>query len=405
MEKRRVLLGITGSIACYKACDVLRILIKEGFEVDVVLSKGALEFLSPSLFSALLRKKVYTDEDFFSLSHRILHIELANSPDLIAIIPSSANFIAKAASGQADTLVSAILLATRKPVIFFPSMNTKMYEHPATRKNLNQLREFGYFVYEPVSGALACGEEGKGRLPDPTTCCEAIKALFTKKDLKGKKVLITGGATKEYLDEVRYITNGSSGKMALSLAREAYYRGAEVFLILGETRVHINFPDLGFLGIPAPGIKRINSTEEMLEECEKLFDTVDIVVFAAAPVDFKPKTKFKGKIKKDSFTGIEFEKTPDIAKTLGQKKASQLIVGFALEEESKLEEYARKKPKDKNFDIVIANPISTVGKEKSSFLIVDKEKSQLLENITKSQLARLLFDFLGSYVQSGSSSR
>ena len=393
LRNKKVLFGICGSIAIYKVCDVIRQLVLKGAEVIPILTRGAERFVTPLVFSALSGNKAYTEDDFFNREILgALHIKLAKGSDLIVIAPATADFMAKASQGMADSLLLATLLATKSPVIFFPAMNTNMYLHRATQENVKRLKEYGYAVYEPEEGALACGDSGKGRLPSPETIFLTIESMFYPKNLKNKRVLITGGATKEYIDDVRFITNASSGKMAYSFAKEAYFRGAEVILVLGDVKVPFVFPDLSCLGFKPPKIIKVNTTEEMFKAVDKVFQDVDIAVFAAAPVDFKPKSKLQGKLKKSSPPVLELELTKDIALEVGKKKSSQITVGFALEEAEKLEGYAKEKIKRKNFDILIANPIETIGKDSSNFLVLFKDKKLKLENTSKSELSKKIFE-------------
>ena len=405
LKEKKILIGICGGIALYKTCDLIRKLKLEGTDVEIVLTDHAQKFITPLLFSTLAQKQAYTNEDFFKSSGKALHIDLANKIDLIVIVPATADFIAKAASGIADELLLAILLATNVPVVFFPAMNTRMFEHAITQENLKKLRQAGYLVYEPEEGALACGEAGKGRLPEVSIILEAIKAVLLPKDFKGKKILITGGPTREYIDKVRFVTNDSSGKMALSLLKEAYYRGAEINFIKGPLKTHLLIPDLSFLNIPFPKIWDVETTKDMYEASKRIFPEVDIAIFAAAPVDFKPESTFKGKLKKEEVKELHLQLTPDIAAELGTQKTDQITIGFALEPKDKLKKLALVKKQNKNFDIIIANPIETIGSEKGDFLVITEEVTYNLENITKSQLAKFLFDLLGSYVQRGSSSK
>ncbi len=398
LKGKKILLGITGSIALYKICDLIRRLKEEGAELKIILTNGAEKFVSSVLFSSLSGGEVFTNKDFFNPSGRILHIELANYPDLILITPATASFLAKLATGQADELLLAILLASRSPVYIFPSMNTNMWEHPATQENVKKLRNYGYVIYEPAKGKLACQTTGKGRLPDVEEIFETVKAYFFKKELKGKKVLITGGPTREYIDEVRFITNASSGKMAFCLAKTAYYRGAEVHLVWGAKDFPYILPNLQYTSaIPFPKVYFVKTTKEMFEICKKLFPDCDIAVFAAAPCDFRPKKTFKGKLKKTQEVTLELELTEDIAKTLAKiKRPDQITVGFALEEAQNLEYYAKIKKQEKNFDIIIANPLETMGKEESEFLILTAKNRYYFKTTSKEALSQFLFDLLGS---------
>lgn len=395
LTNRKILLGICGGVALYKACELIRLLEKEGAKVKVVLSTGAEKFVQPLLFSALTGEKTFTNEDFFLSAGSIHHIELARWPEVILILPATASFLSKLRCGQASELLLASLLATRSPVYLFPSMNTAMLEHPATQENIKTLRSYGYFVYEASYGELACGEKGKGRLPEPEEIFELVKAHFKEKDLSGKKILITGGPTREYLDQVRYLTNASSGKTALFLLKEAYYRGGEVYLIWGGGEIRENLPRLDYThGIPYPKIIPVSTTEEMYKKAKEIFFQVDIAIFAAAPCDFRPKNPYPGKIKKNGDLTFSFELTPDIAKKLSQEKNCQITVGFALEEKENLKEYALLKKKEKAFDLLIANPIETIGADTSDYLIIGPNFEKEYKNLPKEYLAKSVFDLI-----------
>jgi phosphopantothenoylcysteine decarboxylase/phosphopantothenate--cysteine ligase len=391
---KRILLGVSGGIAVYKACDLVRKLKKEGADLRVVLTTGAEEFVKPALFSALSGAPCYTNKDFFTADGHIPHIELARFPDLILVVPATASLISKLRCGQSSELLLAILLATKAQVFIFPSMNATMYNHPAVQENLSTLKAFGYKVFPPYAGELACGEVGEGRLPEPDEINEVVKAFFKPKDLVGRKFLITAGPTREYLDEVRFITNASTGRMGYLIAKEVYARGGEVYLIWGKDD-EPEFPNLEPLhGIPKPRIYRVRTTEEMFLACENLLDEVDVCIFAGAPTDFKPKQTFPGKIKKGQSLTLELVQTVDIAKTLQKKRKKQLMVGFALEEEDKLEVYAKKKLLDKGFDLIVANPISTMGSKASKFLILGETLHKAFESLSKEELAKELVDLI-----------
>jgi len=398
LKNKKILIGVCGGIALYKVCELIRGLKKEEAEVKVVLTTGAEKFINPLLFSSLSENKTYTNEDFFKSEGSILHIELSKYPDLILIIPATASFISKLAVGSASELLLAILLSTKAPVYIFPSMNASMWEHPATKENVEKLRKYGYLIYEPAEGTLACGEFGKGRLPEVEEILEVIKAHFTEKNLLGKRVLITGGPTREYIDEVRFITNASSGKTAFFLAKEAYYRGAEVHLIWGLDAFPYVLPKLNyFSNIPFPNIYFVKTTREMFETAKSLFPQCEISIFAGAPCDFRPKAPFKGKLKKKGELTIELELTEDIAKTLNSYKSEwQFTIGFALEEKEKLLNYGKAKKKEKFFDILIANPLSSAGKDQSDYIIFTPKEVLEFENLPKAQLAKIIFDLIGS---------
>ncbi|MFN3920983.1 MAG: bifunctional phosphopantothenoylcysteine decarboxylase/phosphopantothenate--cysteine ligase CoaBC [Caldimicrobium sp.] len=398
LTKKRILLGITGGIALYKSCEVIRLLKGLGVEVKVILSTGAEQFASPLLFSALSGERTYTNKDFFIANGEIPHIALATWPDVILILPATASFLSKLRTGQASELLLATLLATKAPVYIFPSMNTQMFLHPATQENLSILRSYGYYIYEPSEGELACGAEGKGRLPEPREILEVIKAHFIPKTLLGKKVLITGGPTREYIDDVRFLTNASSGRTALLLAKEAYYRGAEVYLLWGLEELSEPFPKLHyFLPISYPQIFYTPTTEEMYNKALELFPKVDIAIFAGAPCDFKPRHKIPGKLKKDTSLSLELELTPDIAKELSKMKEKQITIGFALEEKENLESYARIKKSEKKFDLIVANPLSTAGALKSEYLIIGPNFEKKWESLSKEALAKEIFELISLF--------
>lgn len=397
LENKNILIGICGGIALYKICDLIRLLRNEKANVKTILTTGAEKFISPLLFASLSGNKAYTEKDFFSPTGEILHIELSKFPDLILIAPATASFLSKLAAGSASELLLATLLATTSPTYLFPSMNTHMWEHPAVQKNIELLKNFGYFIYEPSEGDLACKEMGKGKLPDPEEILEVVKAHFVKKTLLGKKVLITGGPTREYIDEVRFITNASSGKTAFYLAREAYYRGAEVHLVWGlESLPHI-LPKLHyFSSIPFPNIYFVKTTKEMFEVSKTLFFECDICIFSAAPSDFRPKTTFKGKLKKKEPITLDLELTEDIAQILNsQKREDQITIGFALEEEKTLINYSKKKKQEKFFNFLVANPLYTLGRESSDYILFTPTEILEYKNLSKIQLAQILFDLIG----------
>ncbi len=396
LDKRRILLGITGGIALYKCCDLIRSLRKAGAELRIILSTGAEKFVSPLLFSSLSGSQVFTNADFFSPDDSIIHIELGSWAEVNVIAPATASFISKLRCGQASELLLATLLASKAPTYIFPSMNTTMLEHPAVKENLSTLRNYGYLIYEPKEGELACGVSGKGRLPEPEEIYELLIAHFKPKTLLGKRVLITGGATREYLDDVRFLTNASSGKTAYYLLREAYYRGAEVHLLWGLETFPYVLPRLDYVSsVPYPSIYTTLTTEEMFNKALELFPKVDLAIFASAPCDFTPVEKIPGKIKKKDSLSLSLRLTPDIAKTLGHIKGpKQVTVGFALEEPENLYHYAVQKRQEKNFDLIVANPLGTAGRERSSYFLIGRDSALKFENLSKQELAEMLFEMI-----------
>jgi phosphopantothenoylcysteine decarboxylase/phosphopantothenate--cysteine ligase len=317
------------------------------------------------------------------------HIQLAGWADLIILAPATANLIAKAAHGLADDLLSTFLLACPAPKLFCPAMNVRMYENPVVQANLKMLKKFGHQVLEPSSGPLACGQTGPGRLPDPEAILEEVLTLLSPQDLKGEEVLITAGCTWEAIDPVRFIANPSTGKMGFSLARVARRRGARVTLITGPTYLE---------AVPGISTIRVTSALEMEKEVLKVFPTASIVIKAAAVSDYRPQEVTPHKIKKKGQTALHLTliQNPDILKRLGQKKKNQFLVGFAAETEDLIDN-AFQKLKEKNLDLIVANPI---GKPDAGFgcdtnqvlLLFPDGKTKSLPLMPKDEVAGLIFD-------------
>ncbi len=351
---KNILLCVTGGIAVYKAAALTSQLTQRGVNVKVIMSEAACKFVTPLTFQALSRNDVYVDTFEEKHSAVIAHIDLADWADLVLVAPATANTIGKLAQGIADNMVTTTLLATKAPVWIAPAMNVHMYEHPAVKANIERLVSFGYQFIEPSEGHLACGYVGKGRLEEPEKIIASIEEYFSLSQplLKGKKVLVTAGPTREKLDPVRFFTNRSTGKMGYAIAEAAAKFGAEVTLVSGPT--HLPSP---------PNVKtiRVESAQEMYEEVMNVFPTVDIVIKSAAVADYRPKHVFTEKMKKQPGDYvIEMERTIDILKTLGEQKTTQLLVGFAAETE-RVEEYARKKLESKNLDMIVANNVAEEG--------------------------------------------
>lgn len=355
--ERKIVLCICGGIAAYKAIDLVRYWSRCGCEVEVVLSEAAENFVSPLTLSTLSGKKCWLQRDFLSAEEgwRIPHITLADWADVVVVAPATAETLRRLASGEAKTLIGALVLATRAPVVLFPSMNVHMWEHDATRLHAKECEKLGYRVVDPDYGLLACGYEGKGKLPETEVILEETwRALCPKNDFKGKRVLVTAGPTWEFIDPVRFISNPSSGKMGFSLAKTAWYRGARVKLVSGP----VALPD-------PPGIEthHVVSAEEMQDAVLEALPTSDIIVKAAAVGDFRPKARFGEKIKrneKDLFT-LELEQNPDIAAEVGRRKRpDQVLIGFAAESQN-LFENASAKIKNKNLDLIVANDVTAQG--------------------------------------------
>ncbi|ANB59740.1 bifunctional phosphopantothenoylcysteine decarboxylase/phosphopantothenate--cysteine ligase CoaBC [Anoxybacteroides amylolyticum] len=354
VQGKNILLCVTGGIAVYKAAALTSKLTQRGANVKIIMSEAACKFVTPLTFQALSRNDVYIDTFEEKQAAVIAHIDLADWADLVLVAPATANTIGKLANGIADNMVTTTLLATKAPIWIAPAMNVHMYEHPAVRENIEKLIRFGYRFIEPAEGHLACGYVGKGRLEEPETIIDVIEYYFSPSSqlLKGKKVLVTAGPTREKIDPVRFFTNRSTGKMGYAIAEAAAELGAEVTLISGPTN------------LPAPAhVKtiRVESAQQMYEEVMNYFSNADIVIKSAAVADYRPKYVFNEKMKKQpGDLMIELERTIDILKTLGEQKTTQFLVGFAAETEH-VEQYARKKLESKNLDMIVANNVAQQG--------------------------------------------
>ncbi|MFK9092371.1 bifunctional phosphopantothenoylcysteine decarboxylase/phosphopantothenate--cysteine ligase CoaBC [Bacillus salipaludis] len=352
---KKILLCVTGGIAVYKAAALTSKLVQAGAQVKVILSESAEKFVTPLTFQALSRNEVFTDTFDEKNPHVIAHIDLADWADLILVAPATANTIAKLANGIADNMITTTMLAATAPVWIAPAMNVHMYDHPAVKKNLSILAEYGYQFIEPSEGYLACGYVGKGRLEEPEKIVELIRSFFAKderKQLIGKTVVVTAGPTREKIDPVRFISNHSTGKMGFAIAEEAKRQGAHVVLVSGPVQ------------IPAPaGVEliKVESGEEMYNTVIKFYESADVVIKTAAVADYRPKITYDQKVKKQTGDAvIDLERTKDILFELGQRKKNQVLVGFAAETEN-LEEYARIKLTKKNADLIVANNVKTAG--------------------------------------------
>ena len=348
---RKILLGITGGIAAYKIPFLVRLLKKSNCEIEIIMTPSAENFVTPMTLATLANKRVWRENDFIAEGHNIPHIKLSEWADVIAIAPCSANTLAKIAHGIADNLLTSTILAASCPIIIFPAMNQKMFMNPATQENIKILSDRGINIINPDSGDLACGESGRGRMPEPQEIfCELQKVLCGINDMSGKKVLITAGPTHEYLDPVRYIANPSTGKMGAAMARAAWFRGADVKLIAGP----VNIDSYGFEVI------RVSSAQEMLNAVMKNLEWADFIVKAAAVGDYRAKNFNAQKIKregKDSLF-IELVQNPDIAAEVGRlKRENQILIGFAAETENILT-HAREKLSRKNLDYILANDVT-----------------------------------------------
>jgi phosphopantothenoylcysteine decarboxylase/phosphopantothenate--cysteine ligase len=353
-RNRKILLGISGGIAAYKTPELARAWIKAGCEVEVILTEAASRLVSPLALATLLKRRVWRDADFLSdeLGWTIPHISLAGWADVMVIAPCTANALRAAATGDSGTLLGAAMLACGAPLIFFPAMNSHMWANPATKTNAEILAERGHRVIDPDSGELACGYEGKGRLPSTEAILdETWFSLRQVKDFAGKKVLVTAGPTHEYIDPVRFISNPSSGKMGYALAAEARYRGAEVVLISGP--VGLRHPS-GIRVVP------VRSAIEMSDACMAELPGSDVIIKSAAVGDYRAKNYSEHKIKRGGSQSMTLDliANPDIAREIGKtRNRGQILVGFAAETEG-IAENARSKLEQKNLDLVVANDVS-----------------------------------------------
>ncbi|MFM9278412.1 bifunctional phosphopantothenoylcysteine decarboxylase/phosphopantothenate--cysteine ligase CoaBC [Paenibacillus jiagnxiensis] len=359
LDGKKILLGVTGGIAAYKAAALTSKLTQKGADVHVIMTASAQKFITDLTLQTLSRNPVYTDTFDERQPEVVSHIHLADSADLVLIAPATANMIAKIAHGLADDMLSTTLLATTAPIMVAPAMNVHMYDHPAVIDNMRTLVSRGVMMIEPGNGQLACGYVGKGRLEEPETIVEIVERYFTEKDkpalpqlLQGRKVIVTAGGTVERLDPVRYITNDSSGKMGFAIARAARQMGADVRIIAGNTTVA---PPEGM------AVERVGSAQDMYEAVTRHWEDCSMLVMAAAVADYRPKEEAPTKLKKQGDTlQLELVKTVDILESLGQHKTQQFLVGFAAETEQ-LDSYAREKLARKNCDLLVANDVTVEG--------------------------------------------
>jgi len=394
MKKNKVLLIVTGSVGAYKAVEILRTLRDLNIDVRVILTEGAEKFISALTFSSSGAGKVFTEQDQFSVDSEGVsaHISLSRWADCILVAPATANTIAKILAGISDSLVLSTILAFKKKIFIAPCMNTNMFENSITQRNINALKEHGVIFIGPEEGKLADFSVGMGRLTDPEKIAQLI-ASFIHKDtelFKGKRFVITTGPTREYLDPIRFITNDSSGKMGIEIAKEAKRMGGYVHLICG--------PSCGD-AIGLDKIDKITTTEELFKKTKKAMERSDILIMAAAPADFKPEIMRSSKIQKTPQLNVQFLKTIDTIKEIGKHKNNKIIVGFALQTED-IERNAVKKMREKKMDIVIANSNLNIGQDYGSVLIIDKAgRKKVVRNKTKQKIAREILIFLKEFLR------
>jgi phosphopantothenoylcysteine decarboxylase/phosphopantothenate--cysteine ligase len=388
IEKKNIILGVSGGIAAYKSVELLRLLVKQGANVRVIMTENAQWFVGPLTFEALSAQPVCTDLFEKNDDVSIRHIQWAEAADAVVIAPATANIIGKLSSGIADDALSTFLLAVTCPVIVCPSMNTHMFESRAVQRNLETLRADGHFIVAPESGTLACGTTGPGRLPEPEDIVDRIAYYLSTKDLKDKKILVTSGPTREPVDPVRFISNPSSGKMGFAVARAAEYRGGAVTLITGPTH------------LPDPNnvkVIRIQTAREMARAVFENVEHSDIIIKTAAVSDYRPKDPATQKIKKEKGERVLYlERTQDILKEIGRRKKDQILVGFAAETEN-LEQHAETKRVEKNLDIIVGNiigePSSGFGADTNKVTLFYKDGTQEpLPVMGKDAVAHILLD-------------
>jgi len=351
LKNKTVVVGVTGGIAAYKACEIVSRLKKSGAEVYCIMTKGAQAFLTPLTLRTLSGNPVVTDMFQEPVKWSVEHIALADKADFFLVAPATANIIGKIACGIADDFLTTAIMATRVKVVLAPAMNVNMYNNPILQENINKLKNLGYCFIDPVEGNLACGYTGKGKMAEPEEIVNYLLGL-EKRDLEGKNILITAGPTREPIDPVRYLTNRSSGKMGYALARCAQKRGANVTLISGPTNLD-KPPGVNFISI--------ETAQEMFLEVTKHFPKQDIIIKSAAVADYRPQSYNQQKIKKTADDlEIKLERNPDILSYLGEDKGERILVGFAAETND-LKENARKKLMKKNLDFIVANDVTAMG--------------------------------------------
>lgn len=389
MEKKTVLLGVTGGIAAYKIPNLASMLKKSGYHVEVIMTKNACNFITPMTFETLTGNKCLVDTFDRNFKFEVEHIELAKKADICLIAPATANIIGKLANGIADDMLSTTVLACRCPILIAPAMNTRMYENPIVNDNMEKLKRYGFTFIEAESGYLACGDTGAGKMPQPERLFNHIeRAIAYPKDLVGKKILITAGPTKEAIDPVRFITNHSTGTMGIEIARIAAYRGGDVDLVLGDTDVK-----------PSEFVHthRIVSAKDMYEKVLALAEDKDIIIKAAAVADYRPQSIATQKMKKkEDDLSIALERTDDILKTLGErKKDKQFLCGFSMETENMIEN-SKNKLINKNLDMIVANNLKQegagFGRETNIITMITRTGEEALPLMTKREAANRILD-------------
>lgn len=389
LKGKHIVLGVTGGIACYKACELASLLVKQHADVQVIMTENATKFVTPITFEQLTGNKALTDTFDRNFVHSVEHIAVADKADMVIIAPATANIIAKLAHGIADDMLTTTVLACRCPKAIAPSMNTGMLENPVTQDNIETLRHYGWEIIEPDSGRLACGAVGKGKLPTPERLLESVlHTAAHEKDMTGMKVLVTAGPTREALDPVRYLTNHSSGKMGYAIAKAASRRGADVTLVSGKTDLnkpaYVNVVDT-------------TTAQDMYDAVMAEAGSADVIIKAAAVADYRPASVSDNKIKKkDGDMSIALERTTDILKTLGEnKKPGQFLCGFSMETENMIENSKAKLAK-KNLDMIAANNVKVdgagFGVDTNILTLITADSEKELPIMSKDEAADALLD-------------
>lgn len=394
---KNILVGVTGGIAAYKSAGIVSLLKKKGYNVKVVMTENATKIIGPLTLETLSRNRIYVDMWDSNPHYEVEHISLADWADVVLIAPATYNIIGKVANGIADDMLTTVISAVsvRKPVFFALAMNVNMYENPILKENIDKLKSFGYRFIDAEEGLLACNYSAKGRMSEPENIVDEIErySIFSKiknfdTALKGKKILITSGRTKENIDPVRYLSNNSSGKMGYSLAQAAVDLGAEVTLISGPTDLKVPNGLENFISV--------ESALEMYEKVDEYFKNTDIFIACAAVADYRPKEYKKEKIKKsDSDFVIELVRNPDILLEMSKKKEKQLLVGFAAETNN-IKENALKKLEKKNLDIIVANNASVMGSDENVIEIIKKDRTSV--EISQKSKIELAYDILNEVI-------
>lgn len=388
IKGRHIVLGVSGGIAVYKTATLASHLTQLGADVHVVMTRNACQFVTPLTFETLTHNRVVVDTFSREAPYEVTHVSLGQLAELLVVAPATANILAKAAHGLADDFLSTLFLTVQCPIFFAPAMNTAMYQNPVVKENLKIVASRGARILSPGKGVLACGDVGEGRMSEPEELEQAIVSYFaSKQDLKGLRLLVTAGPTIEPIDDVRYLTNRSSGKMGYAIAKAAQMRGAEVTLVSGKTAL-----------LPPDGVRLIPVTtaEEMFHAVEGEFAGADIVVKAAAVADYTPREKLSGKLKKGGDLLLELVRTQDILMELGSRKQDQILVGFAAEAED-LEANALAKLEKKGLDLIAANDISRddigFGSEYNHMTLFFADgRREMVEKAPKEDVANRILD-------------